>query len=59
MEELEAITREQMSGKTPLRIDFIDPADVAPTVFLASEGVGMITGARIDVTAGDGASNAA
>ena len=59
-EELEKITREQMTGKTPLNVAFIDPADIAPTVvFLASEGARMITGACIDVTAGDSASNTA
>lgn len=57
--DLEQITRNKMSGKSPLGVAFIDPADIAPAVvFLASDAARMVTGAAIDVTAGDSASNA-
>ena len=58
-DELEAVTREKMSGQSPLGVAFIDPDDIAPTVvFLASDAARMISGAAIDVTAGVSASNA-
>jgi len=59
-EELEQSTRKAMAGKSPLGVDFIDPADIAPTVvFLASDAARMISGAAIDVTGGDSATNTA
>ncbi len=58
--ELEEATRKAMAAKSPLGVAFIDPADIAPAVvFLASEAARMITGASIDVTAGDSANNVA
>ena len=55
-EELEAQTREKMSSKSPLGVAFVDPADIAPAVvFLASDEARMVSGAAIDVTAGDSA----
>jgi NAD(P)-dependent dehydrogenase (short-subunit alcohol dehydrogenase family) len=46
--------------KTPLRVPWIEPEDVAPVVvFLASDAASMVTGATYDVTAGDSAHNAA
>ena len=59
-DELEAAARQVMLAKSPLGVDFIDPADIAPAVvFLASDGARMISGASIDVTAGDNANNLA
>jgi NAD(P)-dependent dehydrogenase (short-subunit alcohol dehydrogenase family) len=47
-------------AKTPLRVPWIEPEDVAPVaVFLASGAASMITGATYDVTGGDSAHNAA
>jgi len=41
-------------AKTPLRVLWIQPQDVAPVaVFLASGAAGMVTGAIYDVTGGD------
>ena len=58
-EALEQATRETMSGKSPLGVAFIDPDDIAPAVvFLASDDARMVSGATIDVTGGDSASNA-
>ncbi len=56
--DLEEQTRKAMAAKSPLGVAFIDPADIAPAVvFLASDAARMITGASIDVTAGDSANN--
>ena len=45
---------------SPLRVPWIDPNDVAPTVvFLASEAARMISGSAFEVTAGDSAKNTA
>ena len=58
-EELEAITAEKMSGQTTMGVAFIDPDDIAPAVvFLASDAARMVSGAAIDVTGGNSASNA-
>ena len=55
-EELEAKTIQAMSAKLPLGVPWIDPADIAPAVvFLASDAARMMSGASIDVTAGDSA----
>ncbi len=59
-EALEEATRDAMSGKSPLGVAFFDPDDIAPAVvFLASDEARMVSGAAIDVTGGDSASNAA
>ena len=56
--ELEEKTRAAMAAKSPLGVAFIDPDDIAPAVvFLASDAARMITGASLDVTAGDSANN--
>ena len=58
-EELEKITAEKMSGKTTMGVAFISPDDIAPAVvFLASDAARMVSGAAIDVTGGNSASNA-
>ena len=55
-EELEKATREASAAKSPLGVPWIDPADIAPAVvFLASDEARMVSGAAIDVTAGDSA----
>ncbi len=52
--------REILLAKTPLRVPWIEPEDVAPVVvFLASDAASMISGATYDVTGGDSAHNAA
>ena len=55
-DELEAKTIKSMTAKLPLGVPWIDPADIAPAVvFLASDESRMMSGASIDVTAGDSA----
>ena len=55
-EELEKLAVEKLTAKSPLKVPFIDPDDIAPAVvFLASDEARMISGATIDVTAGDSA----
>ena len=55
-DELEAKTIAAMTAKLPLGVPWIDPADIAPAVvFLASDEARMMSGASIDVTAGDSA----
>ncbi len=57
--ELEKMTAEKMSGMTTMGVAFIDPDDIAPAVvFLASDAAKMVSGAAIDVTGGNSASNA-
>jgi NAD(P)-dependent dehydrogenase (short-subunit alcohol dehydrogenase family) len=52
----EAAARGAMIARTPLRVPWIEPDDVAPVVvFLASDAARMITGAAYDVTGGDSA----
>jgi NAD(P)-dependent dehydrogenase (short-subunit alcohol dehydrogenase family) len=52
--------RDILLAKTPLRVPWIEPEDVAPVVvFLASDAASMVTGATYDVTGGDSAHNAA
>jgi SDR family mycofactocin-dependent oxidoreductase len=52
--------RKILTAKTPLRVPWIEPEDVAPVVvFLASEAASMVSGATYDVTGGDSARNAA
>lgn len=59
-EELEAQAKAGLAGKSPLGVPWIDPADIAPAVvFLASDAARMVSGAAIDVTAGDSANNTA
>ena len=54
--ELEQAAVDKLTAKSPLEVPFIDPADIAPAVvFLASDEARMISGASIDVTAGDSA----
>jgi NAD(P)-dependent dehydrogenase (short-subunit alcohol dehydrogenase family) len=56
----EAAAKEALKAKSPLRIPWIEPADVAPVVvFLASDAARMVSGATYDVTAGDSANNTA
>jgi NAD(P)-dependent dehydrogenase (short-subunit alcohol dehydrogenase family) len=51
--------RQILLGKTPLKVPWIEPGDVAPVVvFLASEAARMVTGSTYDVTGGDSAHNA-
>ena len=58
-EALEAITAEKMAGMTTLGVAFISPDDIAPAVvFLASDAAKMVSGAALDVTGGNSASNA-
>ena len=55
-DELERIAVEKLTAKSPLKVPFIDPDHIAPAVvFLASDDARMISGASIDVTAGDSA----
>jgi NAD(P)-dependent dehydrogenase (short-subunit alcohol dehydrogenase family) len=52
----EETTRQSQLAKTPLGVPWIAPESVAPAVvFLASDDAAMISGATIDVTAGDSA----
>lgn len=52
----EAAAREALAKKSPLRVPWIDPADISPVVvFLASDAAKMVSGAAYDVTAGDSA----
>jgi NAD(P)-dependent dehydrogenase (short-subunit alcohol dehydrogenase family) len=56
----EETAKEALKAKSPLRVPWIEPADVAPVVvFLASDAARMISGATYDVTAGDSANNTA
>ena len=58
-EELEKVTAEKMAGMTTMGVAFISPDDIAPAVvFLASDAAKMVSGAAIDVTGGNSASNA-
>lgn len=55
----EATVKQILSNRTPLGVPWIEPEDIANVVaFLASDAARMITGATIDVTAGDSARNA-
>jgi len=48
--------KEGLQAKSPLRVPWIDPQDVAPiVVFLASDAARMVSGATYDATAGDSA----
>jgi SDR family mycofactocin-dependent oxidoreductase len=52
--------RKILAAKTPLRVPWIEPEDVAPVVvFLASDAARMVSGATYDVTGGDSAHNTA
>jgi NAD(P)-dependent dehydrogenase (short-subunit alcohol dehydrogenase family) len=52
--------RQILLAKTPLKVPWIEPKDVAPAVvFLASDAARMVTGATYDVTGGDSAHNTA
>jgi SDR family mycofactocin-dependent oxidoreductase len=52
--------RKLLIARTPLRVLWIEPEDVAPVVvFLASDAARMVTGATYDVTGGDSAHNTA
>jgi NAD(P)-dependent dehydrogenase (short-subunit alcohol dehydrogenase family) len=52
----EETAKQILITRTPLGVPWIEPADIAPAfVFLASEGASMVSGATIDVTAGDSA----
>ncbi|MFG1779768.1 SDR family NAD(P)-dependent oxidoreductase [Micromonospora sp. NPDC049048] len=45
-----------LAGKLPLRVPWIEPADVAPAVvYLASDAARMVSGATLSVTGGDSA----
>ncbi|WP_019143205.1 SDR family NAD(P)-dependent oxidoreductase [Noviherbaspirillum massiliense] len=58
--DLEAQVIESQTRKLPLGVPWLDPQDlVGAYLFLASEDGRMITGATIDVTAGDSAHNLA
>ncbi|GAA3764243.1 SDR family NAD(P)-dependent oxidoreductase [Terriglobus aquaticus] len=60
VEEDEKAAKEGLTKSSPLRVPWIDPDDIAPTVvFLASEAARMISGASFAVTAGDSANNLA
>jgi NAD(P)-dependent dehydrogenase (short-subunit alcohol dehydrogenase family) len=49
-----------LQTRSPLGVQWIDPADLAPVVvFLASDAARMVSGATYDATAGDSANNAA
>jgi NAD(P)-dependent dehydrogenase (short-subunit alcohol dehydrogenase family) len=52
----EETAKEGLEAKSPLRVPWIAPEDVAPVVvFLASDAARMVSGATYDVTAGDSA----
>lgn len=52
----EEIAKQILINKTPLRVPWIEPEDVAAAVvFLASDAARMVSGAAYDVTAGDSA----
>lgn len=56
--ELEPQVIEQRLRSTPLGVPWVEPEDVAGAyVFLASDEARMVTGATIDVSAGDSAHN--
>ena len=58
-EALERMTAEKMASQATMGVAFIDPDDIAPAVvFLASDAAKMVSGAAIDVTGGNSASNA-
>jgi NAD(P)-dependent dehydrogenase (short-subunit alcohol dehydrogenase family) len=55
-EKLEVEAETKLIAKSPLRVPWIEPADVAPVVvFLASDAACMVSGATYDVTGGDSA----
>jgi NAD(P)-dependent dehydrogenase (short-subunit alcohol dehydrogenase family) len=59
-EELEEEAKKILTAKTPLRVPWIEPADLAPVVvFLASDAARMVSGSTYEVTGGDSARNAA
>jgi NAD(P)-dependent dehydrogenase (short-subunit alcohol dehydrogenase family) len=52
--------KNSLQTKSPLRVPWIDPDDIAPVVvLLASDAARMISGATYDVTGGDSANNCA
>ncbi|QNI30172.1 SDR family oxidoreductase [Alloacidobacterium dinghuense] len=56
----EEAAKKILETRSPLRVPWIDPADLAPVVvFLASDASRMVSGATYDVTGGDSANNAA
>jgi NAD(P)-dependent dehydrogenase (short-subunit alcohol dehydrogenase family) len=56
--DLEAKVIAEQQTKTPLGVPWIEPRDIAAAyVFLASDEARMMTGATLDVTAGDSAHN--
>ncbi len=56
--DLEPKVIDAQKRKTPLDVPWVEPQDVAAAyVFLASDDARMVTGATLDVTAGDSAHN--
>jgi NAD(P)-dependent dehydrogenase (short-subunit alcohol dehydrogenase family) len=52
----EEAAKKGLAAKSPLRVPWIDPKDIAPVVvFLASDAARMVSGATYDVTGGDSA----
>lgn len=56
--DLEDNARQAMLTKTPLKVAFLPPDDIAPAyVYLASDEARLVSGAEIEVTGGDSAHN--